>query len=89
MEIEPGWGEPQGPTCTKTQGILHKHGADLSTLGTFYRNLPKSRDISHCSGSKEDWDQGSREVAEENQGQVQREEEVVRLEKLESERQEV
>ena len=66
-----------------TQGILHKHGADLSTLGTSYRNLPKSRDISHYSGSKEDWDQGSMEVAEEteeNRGQVWREEEVVKLE---------
>ena len=72
-----------------TQGILHKHGADLSTLDTSYRSLPKSRDISHCSGSIEDWGQGSREVAEENQGQVRREEEVVRLEKMESERQEV
>ena len=66
-----------------TQGILHKHGADLSTLGTSYRNLPKNRDISHYSDSKEDWDQGSMEVAEEteeNRGQVWREEEVVKLE---------
>ena len=83
LEIESGWGGPQGPTCTMTQGILHKHGADPSTLGTSYRNLPKNRDISHYSDSKEDWDQGSMEVAEEteeNRGQVWREEEVVKLE---------